>query len=402
LYLNRDLPAVAGGKPVREKPLPYARQWIDEEDIDAVAEVLRGDWLTTGPKITEFEEKFAAYVGSRYAVAVANGTAALHAAVFAAGIGPGDEVITTPMTFVASANCVFYCGGTPVFADIDSRTYNISPDEIEGKITPRTRAVIPVHFTGQPCDLDRINEIARKNDLIVIEDAAHALGAEYKGKKIGGLSDMTIFSFHPVKHITTGEGGMITTNSEEFYQRLRRFRDHGIVRDRSLTLENHGPWYYEQRELGFNYRLTDIQAALGISQLKKIESFLKRRREIVETYNENFLHTEGIVLPYQAPQCRSAWHLYLISLDPGRLRAGRKELFEALRAENIAVNVHYLPVFYHPFYRLRGFSSGSCACPRAEKLYKSIISLPLYPAMSDRDVFDVIKAVQRVIDHYGY
>ena len=402
LFSDENLPAIAGGRPVREKPLSYARQCIDEEDISAVVEALRSDWLTTGPKITEFEEKFAAYVGSKYAVAVANGTAALHAAVFAAGIGPGDEVVTTPMTFVASANCVLYCGGTPVFADIDPRTYNINPDEIEKKITSHTRAVIPVHFTGQPCDLDRVNEIARKNNLIVIEDAAHALGAEYKGKKIGGLSDMTIFSFHPVKHITTGEGGMVTTNSVEFYHRLKQFRDHGVTRDRSFIAEDYGPWYYEQQGLGYNYRLTDIQAALGISQLKKLSSFLERRREVVEIYNQQFFQIKELILPYQAPYCRSAWHLYVISLDLRRLKAGRRKIFEALRAENIAVNVHYIPVYHHPFYRFNGFNNINCSCPFAEKLYESIISLPLYPAMSDRDVLDVIKAVHKVINYYSY
>lgn len=396
----KTLPAIAGGRPVRNTLLPYARQWVDEGDIAAVTEVLQGDWLTTGPKIAEFEKKFAAYVGAKYAVAVVNGTAALHAAVFAAGIGPGDEVITTPITFAASANCVLYQGGMPVFADIDPRTYNIALDGVEKKITPRTRAVIPVHFTGQPCDLDEIHELARRNGLVVIEDAAHALGAEYKGRRIGGLSDMTIFSFHPVKHITTGEGGMITTNSLELYQRLVSFRNHGIVRDRSFMIEDQGPWFYEQQELGYNYRLTDMQAALGLSQMKKISSFLERRRKIVEAYNHSLAGIEELTLPCQAPYSLSAWHLYVVSLDLDKLTVGRREIFEALRAENIGVNVHYIPVYRHPYYRRNGFSNAGASCPNAEKLYQSIISLPLYPAMSDQDAFDVVEAVSKVLHHY--
>jgi dTDP-4-amino-4,6-dideoxygalactose transaminase len=309
-------------------------------------------------------------------------------------------VITTPVTFAASANCVLYQGGTPVFADIDPRTYNIAPDAVEKKITPRTRAVIPVHFTGQPCDLDAIHELARRNDLIVIEDAAHALGAEYKGRRIGGLSDMTIFSFHPVKHITTGEGGMITTNSPELYQRLVSFRNHGIVRDRSFIIEDQVPWFYEQQELGCNYRLTDIQAALGLSQLTKISSFLERRTKIVEIYNNNLAEIEELTLPYQAPYSLSAWHLYVIFLELEKLTVGRREFFEALRAENIGVNVHYIPVYRHPYYRRSGFGNDGAFCPNAEKLYQSIISLPLYPAMSDQDAFDVVEAVYKVIHHY--
>lgn len=396
----KSLPAFKGGRPVRDTLLPYARQWVGEDDIAAVTEVLRGDWLTTGPKIAEFEERFAACVGARYAVAVANGTAALHAAVFAAGIGQGDEVITTPITFAASANCILYRGGTPVFADVDPNTYNIDPDDIAKKITPRTRALIAVHFTGQPCDLDRIHDLAHKNNLVVIEDAAHALGAEYKCKKIGGLSDMTIFSFHPVKHITTGEGGMVTTNSGELYRRLLKFRNHGIVRDRSFMVEDQGPWYYEQQELGYNYRLTDIQAALGLSQLNKLDFFLTRRREIVEMYNRELLNVDEIVLPYQATYSRSAWHLYVISLKLEKLTVGRREIFEAMRSENIGVNVHYIPVYRHPFYYRNGYRNAGVSCPYAEKLYLSIISLPVYPAMSDRDVLDVVDATRKVIYYF--
>ncbi|RKO66900.1 UDP-4-amino-4,6-dideoxy-N-acetyl-beta-L-altrosamine transaminase [Desulfofundulus salinus] len=395
------LPAIAGGEPVRETYLPYARQWIEEDDIEAVARVMRGDWLTTGPTLAEFEKQFAARVGARYAVAFSSGTAALHAACFAAGVGRGDEVITSPITFVASASCALYLGAKPVFADIDPRTYNIDPVEIEKKITPQTKAIIPVHFTGQPCDLDAIHALAEKHNLVVIEDACHALGAEYKGQPIGCLSDMTVFSFHPVKHITTGEGGMVTTNSGELYQWLLLFRNHGITRDRELMVEDQGPWYYEMLDVGFNYRLTDIQAALGLSQLRKLDRFLERRREIARTYNEAFASLPEVEIPYQAPYSRSSWHLYVLVLKLEHLKFDRRQVFEALRAENIGVNVHYLPVYRHPYYRWLG-DPDSCSlsgfyCFHAEELYERIITLPLYPAMDNEDVNDVIQAVRRVI-----
>ncbi|SHJ02591.1 UDP-4-amino-4,6-dideoxy-N-acetyl-beta-L-altrosamine transaminase [Desulfofundulus thermosubterraneus] len=400
-HLDPQIPAIDGGEPVRETYLPYARQWIEEDDVEAVTRVLRGDWLTTGPTLAEFEKQFAARVGARYAVAFSSGTAALHAACFAAGVGRGDEVITSPITFVASANCALYLGAKPVFADIDPRTYNIDPAEIEKKITPQTKAIIPVHFTGQPCDLDAIHALAEKHNLVVIEDACHALGAEYKGQPIGCLSDMTVFSFHPVKHITTGEGGMVTTNSGELYQWLLLFRNHGITRDRELMVEDQGPWYYEMLDVGYNYRLTDIQAALGLSQLRKLDRFLERRREIARTYNEAFASLPEVEIPYQAPYGRSSWHLYVLALNLNLLKVGRREVFEALRAENIGVNVHYIPVYRHPYYRWLG-DPDSCSlsgfyCFHAEELYERIITLPLYPAMSDGDVRDVITAVRRVI-----
>ncbi|MQL51439.1 UDP-4-amino-4,6-dideoxy-N-acetyl-beta-L-altrosamine transaminase [Desulfofundulus thermobenzoicus] len=402
---GRHLPAIAGGRPVRETYLPYARQWIEEDDIRAVTRVLRSDWLTTGPTLAEFERQFAARVGARYAVAFSSGTAALHGACFAAGVGRGDEVITSPITFAASANCALYLGAKPVFADIDPHTYNIDPAEIEKKITPATRVILPVHFTGQPCDLDPIHALAAKHNLTVIEDAAHALGAEYRGRPIGGLSDMTIFSFHPVKHITTGEGGMVTTNSEEYRQWLLLFRNHGIVRDPDLLVDDQGPWYYEMQDLGYNYRLTDIQAALGLSQLARLDRFLERRREIAQMYNEAFAHLPEVTIPYQAPHARSAWHLYVLALNPDRLKASRRRIFEALRAENIGVNVHYIPVYRHPYYRWLG-DPDSCSlsgfyCPNAEDLYQRIITLPLFPAMTDRDVRDVIAAVKKVILWYS-
>lgn len=385
-------------EPIRQSYLPYGKQWIDEEDIEAVVEVLKGDYLTTGPYISKFEQAVAQYVGAKYAVAFSNGTAALHGACFAAGIGQGDEVITTPMTFAASANCVLYQGGIPVFADIDEKTYNIDPNKIEEKITNKTKAIIPVDFTGQPVELDRILEIARKHSLVVIEDAAHALGATYKGRKIGSISDMTMFSFHPVKHITSGEGGVITTNNEEYYEKLLQFRSHGITRDKEKLKEYHGPWYYEMQFLGYNYRMTDIQAALGTSQLKKIDQFIALRRKYVAMYNEVFKDVNEIITPFQHKDGDSSWHLYMIRLKLDKLTASRREIFEALQQQNIGVNVHYIPIHLQPYYQQLGYKKGMC--PNAEKLYEEVITLPLFPAMSEEDVNDVIHAVKRTITYY--
>ncbi|MEC1718868.1 UDP-4-amino-4,6-dideoxy-N-acetyl-beta-L-altrosamine transaminase [Schinkia azotoformans] len=383
-------------KPVRDSYLPYGRQWIDEEDIESVIRVLRGDYLTTGPYVSEFETAVANYVGAKYAVSFSNGTAALHGACFAAGIGDGDEVITTPMTFVASANCILYQRGKPVFADIDNKTYNIDPVEIERKITSRTKAIIPVDFTGQPVALDEIISIAKKHNLVVIEDAAHALGATYKGKRIGSISDMTMFSFHPVKHITTGEGGVITTNNKDYYEKLLQFRSHGITRDKiKLNDIEQGPWYYEMQFLGYNYRMTDIQASLGISQLKKIDKFVNFRKKYVSIYNEAFKDMDEIKIPYQNKEGSSSWHLYIIRLDLEKLKGSRKEIFESLQKRNIGVNVHYIPVYFHPYYMKCGYQRG--ICPNAEKLYEEIITLPLFPAMTEDDVNDVISAVNEVL-----
>lgn len=386
-------------KNTRETYLPYGKQWIDEDDINSVVNVLKGDFLTTGPYIGEFEQAVADYVGSKYAVAFSNGTAALHGACFAAGIGEGDEVITTPITFAASANCILYQGGTPVFADIDEKTYNIDSEEVEKKITGKTKAIIPVDFTGQPVNLDAIHELAKKNNLVVIEDAAHALGAKYKGKMVGSLSDMTMFSFHPVKHITSGEGGIITTNSKDFYDKLLMFRSHGITRDADKMVENHGPWYYEMQFLGYNYRMTDFQAALGVSQLKKIDSFVSRRKKYVEMYNEAFKEIKQIITPFQHKDSDSSWHLYIIQLDLDALTVSRKEIFQALQAKNIGVNVHYIPVHLLPYYKQMGHKKGDY--PLAEDLYERIISLPLFPAMEEKDVQDVIDAVKETISEYS-
>lgn len=377
-----------------QRYIPYGRQWIDEDDIKAVEEVLRSDYLTTGPKIAEFEQKLIEITGAKYAVAIANGTAALHAACFAAGISAGDEVITTPITFAASANAAFYCGGTPVFADIDSKTYNIDPDDIKRKITRKTKAIIPVHFTGQPCDMEPILKIAEKYGLTIIEDSAHAIGAVYKGQKIGSIADMTTFSFHPVKQITTGEGGAITTNDKQLYERMIMFRSHGITRNGDKMINNEGPWFYEQQSLGYNYRMTDIQAALGISQLGKLDMFIRKRKEYVKIYNNAFGGIEEVIIPEQLDGTESSWHLYIIQLKLERLKKGRKEIYEDLVKEGIGVNVHYIPVYYHPYYQKMGYKKG--LCPKAEALYERIITLPLYPKMSRDDVEYVIEKVKKV------
>lgn len=378
-----------------EKYIPYAKQYIDQDDIDAVTQALKNDFLTTGPTIGQFEQSIAKFTGARYAVALSNGTAALHAAAFAAGIGEGDEVITTPMTFAASANCVLYMGGKVVFCDIDERTYNIDVSAIEGHITPKTKAIIPVHYTGQPCDNDEIYKIARKYNLVVIEDAAHALGAQYKTRRIGCDADMAMFSFHPVKHITTGEGGMIVTNDYNYYKKLLMFRTHGIVRDPEILINNEGGWFYEQQALGYNYRLTDIQAALGISQLKKIDKFLERRRQIASMYNEAFKNVEEIVTPYQMEDGCSSWHLYVIQLGKNIPSNKRKYVFEQLHSRNIGVNVHYIPVYYHPYYQQLGYKKG--ICPNAEALYERLITLPLYYSLSDEQVRYVTENVIQIV-----
>ena len=392
--------------------IPYGRQSIDDADIEAVVKVLKSDYLTTGPAVAAFEKKVADYVGAKYAVAVSNGTAALHVACLAAGIGEGDEVITTPITFAASANCVLYCGGTPVFADIDPDTYNISPEELEKKITSRTKAIIPVHYTGQPCDMDAILEIARKHDLLVIEDGAHALGASYKGKKIGSIADMTCFSFHPVKPVTTGEGGMIVTDNEELYRRLVLYRSHGITRDKDMMQQyeeqlqqtsdpalqeaadmlrgdviDPGGWYYQQLELGYNYRITDISCALGASQMDKLDHFLERRRQIAKKYDEAFADIPQIKTPWQQEGCQSGWHLYMIQT----MERSRREVFEGLRQAGIGVNVHYIPVYRHPYYQRNGYAGVHCL--NAEAFYERAISLPIFPGLTGQQQDHVIEHV---------
>lgn len=396
--MMNDRTDTSSSKPVRSTLLPYGQQWLDEQDIEAVIKVLRGDFITQGPAIEAFEAKVAKYVGTKFAVAFTNGTAALHGACFAAGIGEGDEVITTPLTFLASSNCILYQGGTPVFADIDIDTYNVDPVAIESKITERTKAIIAVDFTGQPVEIDRISMLAHDRNLVFIQDAAHSLGASYAGQIVGSLADMTMFSFHPVKHVTTGEGGIITTDNEEYYRKLLMFRSHGMTRNPKELTKNDGPWYYEMQELGYNYRMTDMQAALGVSQMDKLDSFVVRRRQIVAQYNKVFSTLEGLVIPKQHPQSESSWHLYVLRWLPKYFIGDRKEIFNALRDENIGVNVHYIPVYLQPYYKELGYQSG--LCPNAEDYYESAITIPLFPKMTDSDVMDVITAVRNVYDRF--
>ena len=388
--------ALFGGEPVRDKKIFYGHQYIDENDIEAVVNVLKSDFLTCGPEIEKLEQKLCRITGAKYAVALSNGTAALHAACYAAGIKQGDEVITTPITFAASANCALYCGAKPVFADINPETYNISPEDITEKITDKTRAVVAVDFTGQAVELDEIKKICEERKLVLIEDGAHSIGTLYNGTPIGQLADLTTFSFHPVKTVTGGEGGAVLTNKEEYYKQLLLFRSHGITRDPgSMTKEPEGDWFYQQIGLGFNYRITDIQAALINSQLDKLQRFKQRRQEIVQRYNEAFEREEGLVVQKEIKESDTARHLYILQLELDKLNGDRREIFEALKAENVCCNVHYIPVYYFPYYEQMGYKKG--ICPEAEKLYERIISLPLYYSMSDKDVDSVITAVKKVI-----
>jgi perosamine synthetase len=386
--------AINGGSPARLAMLPYGRHAVDDEDIQSVVTAMRSGWLTTGPAVAAFEAAFAETVGARYAVAVANGTAALHAAAFAAGIGPGDEVITSPLTFAASANCARYLGATVVFADVRRDTLNLDPDDVSRRITPRTRAIIPVDYTGQPADHDELAGLAARHGLIVIDDASHALGATYNGRRIGAVTPLTTFSLHPVKHVTTGEGGLVTTDDGALRDRLKMFRTHGITSDAN---EREG-WFYEMVALGFNYRLSDIQCALGLSQLRKLGGSLKRRRTIAAAYEERLAAVGELAPLTMLPDRESAWHLYVVRLRLDRLRVGRGEIFRALRAENIGVHVHYIPVPWHPYYRDLGYRRGGW--PVAEAAYEELLSLPIFPAMTDGDVDDVVRAVTKVVEYF--
>ena len=370
--------------------IPYGKQQIDSEDIKSVEEVLNSDFLTTGPKIKEFEEKICEFVGCKYAVAVNSGTSALHIACLAAGLKKGDELITSPITFAASANCALYCNAKPVFVDVNKQGL-IDEDQIEDKITKKTKIIIPVHYTGLPCEIDKIRKIANENNLIIIEDACHALGAKYKDSKIGDCkySDMTIFSFHPVKHITTGEGGMITTNSKELYEKLLILRTHGISKEKLSTEKRESEsWYYEMLSLGYNYRITDIQCALGINQLRKINKFITKRRSLVERYNQAFKNNKNIETIREGEDKFNPYHLYVIKLGNEKIR---KELFNYLKEKEIFCQIHYIPVYWHPYYEKLGYKKG--ICPNAEGFYKKILSLPLYPELSFSQQDFVIKSI---------
>lgn len=391
--------AIDGGAPVRERLLPYGHQSIDENDVRAVVETLQSDWLTTGPKGREFERAFAAFTGAGEAVAVSSGTAALHAAMHVLRIGSGDEVIVPAMTFAASANCVAYQGGTPVFADVEPDTLLVDVKDVEKKITARTRAIVAVDYAGQPCEYDELRNIAQRRGLALVADACHSLGGAYKGRPVGTLADLNIFSLHPVKAMTTGEGGVITTASFETAHAMRRFRNHGITSDQ-FEREQIGSWLYAMVELGYNYRMSDIQSALGLSQLAKLSGWVARRRAIAERYDLAFTRMPGVRPLQVKAEVEHAYHLYVIQLDSTVLAADRARVFATLRAENIGVNVHYLPVHLHSYYR-ETFGTGEGLCPVAEAAYERILSLPIFPAMSDQDVNDAIEAVWKVSSAYA-
>lgn len=395
-----DKPAIEGGEPIRKSKIFYGHQYIDEADIQAVVDVMRSDYLTCGPKIPELEKKLCDVTGAKYAVVCSNGTAALHIACLAAGVGEGDEVITTPITFAASANCALYCGARPVFADINPETYNIDPACVAKCVTKRSKAVVAVDFTGQSVELDSLLQICRDNNMVLIEDGAHVIGTKYNGRPNGSIADMTTFSFHPVKTVTGGEGGAVLTDNEELYRKLLLYRSHGITRDESLMEHtSDGPWYYEQITLGYNYRMTDMQAALIISQLDKLDMFIKRRKEIVARYDEAFSKLPAVFVQKEIAESDTTRHLYILRIRPERLSIDRARFFEALAAENVCCNVHYIPTYYFPYYEKLGYKKG--ICPNAEKLYEEIISLPLYYAMTDDDIESVIAAVSRIAAYYS-
>jgi perosamine synthetase len=402
--------------------IPYGRHWIDENDTQAVVQVLRSDRITQGPKVEEFEKALSEYCGARYVVAVNSGTSALHIGCLAVNVKTGDEVITSPITFVASANCAVYCNATPIFSDIDIKTYNISPHEIKKKMTQKTKAVIPVHFAGQSCDMESIRQAVKekeaefKTKVFIIEDACHALGSRYKNNWVGScqFSDMAVMSFHPVKHITTGEGGAILTNDETLFRKLKQLRSHGITnnpqefvhRDHAFYSPDHGcqslqnPWYYEQIRLGFNYRMNDIQSALGLSQLKKIEAVRSRRRQIVNSYNEAFGQMKYVQIPFESSECDSNFHLYVLFFDFEAMKINRAKFMLTLREHGIQTQVHYIPVHTQPFFQ-ENFGTRWGDCPIAEAYYQKCLSIPLFPAMTDANVQKVINTITSVCSSSG-
>lgn len=395
--------AIFGGDPVRPDKIYYGRQCIDEDDISVVADTLRSDYITCGPKVDEAEEKLRDLTGAMHAIVMTNDTSALYTACFAAGIGPGDEVITTPLTFMASANCALYCGAKPVFADVDPDTYNIDPQSIIEHITSKTKAIVAVDYTGQVVKVKEIRAICDKYNLIFIEDAAHSIGSKYNGKEVGTLADITCFSFHPVKTVTAGEGGALLTDNDEYARKAYLFRSHGMEHDHSRFItspddDNGGIWYYEQQLLGMNFRMTDFQAALLCSQLGKLDTFVKRRKEIVRKYTDAFASIPEIIVQKEIPESDTSRHLYIIQLDFNRLSCTRRQFFEAMSAENIQCQVHYVPIYWFPVYQEMGYKKG--LCPIAEKTYKGIMSIPLYPKLTDNDVNTVIHAVKKIVDYY--
>ena len=391
--------AIFGGSPVRETPIHYGKQYIDQTDVDAVTASLKSDLITCGPQTAALEKKLCEITGAKYAVVVANGTAALHLAALTAGFQEGDEVIVSSITFAASSNCVLYCGAKPVFADIKSDTYNIDPASVRSLITPKTKGIIAVDFTGQAVEYDELRAICDEYGLVFIEDAAHSIGTKYKGQPVGSLADMTTFSFHPVKTVTAGEGGAITTNDYEMYRKLMRLRTHGITRDQDeMVNPTDAKWYNEQVELGYNYRITDFQSALLGSQLNKLPAFAARRKEIVEMYDKAFADMPEIQIQREIPESDTVRHLYILRLNLELLKCDRREFFDALYAENICAQVHYLPVYWHSYYEKLGYKKG--ICPNAESFYNEVMSLPLYFTLTDEDVQDVIRAVKKLVEYY--
>jgi len=391
--------AIFGGTPVREKPIFYGRQYIDQDDVDAVVASLRSDLITCGPRAAELEKQICEVTGAKYAVVVANGTAALHLAALTAGFQEGDEVIVSSITFAASSNCVLYCGAKPVFADIKADTYNIDPASVRSLITPRTKGIVAVDFTGQSVEFDELKAICQEHNLVFIQDAAHSIGTKYKGHPIGSLADMTCFSFHPVKTVTGGEGGAITTNNYDMYRKLMRLRTHGITRNQEeMVNPTDALWYNEQVELGYNYRITDFQSALLLSQLRKLPAFAARRKEIVAMYDEAFRDMPEIKIQREIPESDTVRHLYILRLNLDLLKCDRRQFFDALYAENTCPQVHYLPVYWHSYYEKLGYEKG--ICPNAEAFYNEVMSIPLYYALTDEEVQDVIRAVKKVVDYY--
>ena len=386
-------------RPVRDRFLPFHQPSIEDEEIQEVVDTLKSGWITTGPKTKLFEKKFQEYIGCKHAIAVSSCTAGLHLALVAAGVGQGDEVITTPYTFATTGEVIIQIGAKPVFVDIEEDGFNIDVTKIPEAITPETKAIIPVHFAGEPCDMDEIMKIAQENNLFVIEDAAHAVGAEYKGKKIGNIGDVTVFSFYATKNLTTGEGGMVTTNNDELAEKIRLLSLHGISKDAWKRYTAEGSWYYEILYAGYKYNMTDIQASLGIHQLNKLEKFLSIRQKYAQRYSSAFADISEIKIPPVNHHVRHAWHLYVIRLNSASLSIDRKQFIEALKAENIGSSVHFIPLHLHPYYKKKyGYKQGDY--PNSEQVYSRVISLPLFPKMADADLEDVIKAVKKVVSMY--